>query len=250
MSNSRNLELPYLEGGQSQKHVTVNDALRRIDAVVQLNVADRNRTSPPGSSAEGDSHIVAANPTGAWAGQAFNVASYQDGAWVFFEPKEGWLAFSRSENALVYYTGSNWEIFTAVGAAETTPRFGVNTAADNNNRLKVASDSVLFEPDSTKPVPTGDTRIYVNKTATGDTGSHVFQRNYSGRAEFGLLGSDDFSLKVSSNGSTWTEALSVDASSGKVEDFALGESPAEIQARHQESMLRKYDRDGDGKLSY
>ncbi|MEM1060284.1 MAG: hypothetical protein AAGK14_13650 [Verrucomicrobiota bacterium] len=40
------------------------------------------------------------------------------------------------------------------------------------------------------------------------------------------------------------------ASSGKVEDFALGESPAEIQARHQESMLRKYDRDGDGKLSY
>lgn len=38
------------------------------------------------------------------------------------------------------------------------------------------------------------------------------------------------------------------ASRGKVSDFAHGESPAEIKERHQASMLRKYDRNGDGKL--
>lgn len=39
------------------------------------------------------------------------------------------------------------------------------------------------------------------------------------------------------------------ATSGRVEDFAYGESPAEVKGRHQSAMLRKYDRDGDGKLS-
>lgn len=38
------------------------------------------------------------------------------------------------------------------------------------------------------------------------------------------------------------------ASSGKVEDFAYGESPTEIKGRHQAAMLRKYDRNGNGKL--
>jgi len=41
----------------------------------------------------------------------------------------------------------------------------------------------------------------------------------------------------------------VNSSSGKVTDFAQGESPSEILARHKESMLRKYDRDGDGALN-
>ncbi len=219
MSNSLNLELPYLSGGQAQKHVTVNDALRRIDSVVQLTVEDRNRTAPPVSPQEGDTHIVASPASGAWAGHEFNVAAYQDGAWVFFAPREGWVGFSRSEQALVLYNGANWEVFTAVGAAETASKFGVNGTATNARRLQVYSDEVLFAADTTKSTPTGDVRVYANKTAAGDTAAHIFQRNFSGRAEFGLLGSDDFSLKVSSNGSNFTEAFSVGSGDARV-DFA------------------------------
>ena len=33
MSNTSNLALPYLAVGQAQKHVTVNESLRRLDAL-------------------------------------------------------------------------------------------------------------------------------------------------------------------------------------------------------------------------
>ncbi|MCB1328258.1 MAG: hypothetical protein KDK28_01805, partial [Maritimibacter sp.] len=35
----------------------------------------------------------------------------------------------------------------------------------------------------------------------------LFQTGFSGRAEFGLTGDDDFSVKLSADGSTWVEAL-------------------------------------------
>jgi hypothetical protein len=38
MSNTSNLVLPYLAVGQAQKHVTVDESLRRLDALVQLSV--------------------------------------------------------------------------------------------------------------------------------------------------------------------------------------------------------------------
>ena len=42
------LGLPYLLAAQAQKHVTHNEALRLLDAMVQLSVLDRTRTAPPG----------------------------------------------------------------------------------------------------------------------------------------------------------------------------------------------------------
>ncbi|GAB5376187.1 MAG: hypothetical protein AcusKO_26490 [Acuticoccus sp.] len=219
MSNSPNLGLPYLQGSQAQKHVTVNDALRRLDAVVQLQVADRTRNVPPGSPQEGDRHIVAASPSGAWAGHAFEVAVYEDGFWVFFEPREGWFAFSVAEDAIVYFNGTSWEIFVAAGAAEATAKLGINGTADSSKRLFVQSDFAVFSHDGTKAVPTGDTQVILNKNAAGDTGSMLFQRGFSGRAEIGLVGSDDLSMKVSSNGSSWKDAFVVDGASGQV-DFA------------------------------
>lgn len=54
------LSLPYILPTQAQKHVTHNEALRMLDAIVQLVVQDRSRTVPPAYPAEGDRHIVAA----------------------------------------------------------------------------------------------------------------------------------------------------------------------------------------------
>ena len=79
---------------QAQKHVTHNEAVRALDAIVQLMVLDKDLTSPPGSPADGARYIVAASPTGAWAGQAGKIAAYQDGAWAFYAPREGWLAWA------------------------------------------------------------------------------------------------------------------------------------------------------------
>ena len=79
-----NLGLPQLAEDQAQKHVTVNEALLDLDALVQLSVLDRSLAAPPGSPAQGARYLVAAGPTGAWANNAGHLAAYLDGAWRFF----------------------------------------------------------------------------------------------------------------------------------------------------------------------
>lgn len=44
----------------------------------------------------------------------------------------------------------------------------------------------------------------------------IFSTAYSGRAEFGLVESDDFMLKVSDDGAAWRESMVVDPATGEV----------------------------------
>lgn len=78
---------------------------------------------------------------------------------------------------------------------------GINATADTTNRLSVNSGAVLFNHNGTT------SQVKVNKAATGNTASHLFQVGFSGRAEFGLIGTDDFTLKTSPDGSVFTTAL-------------------------------------------
>ncbi len=48
---SARLSLPYIQPSQAQKHVTHNEAVSLLDAVVQLAVTSRTVTAPPGSPA-------------------------------------------------------------------------------------------------------------------------------------------------------------------------------------------------------
>ena len=100
------LLLPYLLAAQAQKHVTHNEALRLLDAMVQLSVLDRDphhaaRLSP----ADGDRHIVASGATGLWAGWDLNIAFWVDGAWIRLVPRPGWLAWIAAEAAFVVWNG-------------------------------------------------------------------------------------------------------------------------------------------------
>ncbi|HZU77823.1 MAG TPA: DUF2793 domain-containing protein, partial [Dehalococcoidia bacterium] len=108
MTETANLRLPNIEGAQAQKHVTHNDALRMLDALVQLAVLDRDLSAPPGSPAEGQRWIVKAAGGGAWAGHDNAIAAWQDGAWAFYAPQPGWRAFVADEGALIAWDGAAW----------------------------------------------------------------------------------------------------------------------------------------------
>ena len=62
----------------------------------------------------------------------------------------------------------------------------------------------------------GDARLQISKESAAKTASVFFSDAFSGRAEFGLVGSDAFKLKVSADGSAWVEAFSIDQSSGNI----------------------------------
>ncbi|RWR26288.1 DUF2793 domain-containing protein [Sinirhodobacter populi] len=57
----------------------------------------------------------------------------------------------------------------------------------------------------------------VNKAAPANDASFAFKTNWSARALIGLLGSDDFSFKVSPDGSAFYEVIRIDRTSGRVE---------------------------------
>lgn len=214
MDETPNLGLPYIMAAQSQKHVTHNEAIRALDAIVQLSVLDRDLTTAPGSPAEGARYIVAASPTGAWSGHAGDVAAFQDGAWAFYEPVEGFIAWIADEDIAVVWSGSAWTALTTGGGggggAGSFTTVGINATADATNRLAVAATATLLSHDG------AGHQLKINKAAAGDTASLLYQDAFSGRAELGLAGDDDFHFKVSPDGSTWKEAILINRSSGVV----------------------------------
>ncbi|CAH1671203.1 DUF2793 domain-containing protein [Chelatococcus asaccharovorans] len=108
MTETPNLALPFIAAAQAQKHVTHNEALLKLDVLVQLAVEDRHLAGPPSSPAEGAAWIVASPATGAWTGHEQEVAAFQDGAWAFLTPRIGWQAYARDEALRVTWTGTAW----------------------------------------------------------------------------------------------------------------------------------------------
>lgn len=203
------LQLPYIAPSQSQKHVTVNEGLRMLDALVHISVASRTALAPPVEPAPGIRYIVPAD-AGGWNAPAHSLMAFQDGAWRAFAPHKGWTAFIEDEQALTVYQGGDAHWQTLSSGGERLARLGVNADASAQNRLTVASQAALLTHDG------DDMRLVVNKAQAASTASLIFQSDYSGRAEMGLAGEDRFSVKVSSDGNQWHTALEVDPTSGAV----------------------------------
>jgi hypothetical protein len=194
------LSLPYIAASQAQKHVTHNEALRMLDACVQLSVADRDLTAPPPAPENGERHIVAAGGSGLWTGHDNEIAAFQDGAWMFFAPGKGWLAWVSDEDLLAVWDGSAW-IAAGPGSINPAPMVGVNATADISNRLSVQSPASLFSHDGASH------RQTINKATPADTASLLFHTGFSGRAEIGTAGDDNLRIKVSDDGTAWRDAL-------------------------------------------
>lgn len=208
MDDTARLSLPFIMAGQALKHITHNDALNRLDALVQPVVESTVVSTPPVSPLPGEAWLVPSGAAGAWAGHGDEIAAWQDGAWTFFDPAEGWQVFDRASGTLRIFSGSTWVVVAATGAG--LPQLGINASADSTNRLSVASPATLLNHDG------AGHQLKLNKAASGDTGSLVFQTNWSGRAEMGLMGDDHWRIKVSPDGSAWTDALTIDTGTAAV----------------------------------
>ena len=349
---SPHLLLPFILAAQAQKHVTHNEAIRLLDAIVQLSVLDRDQTAPPVSPIDGDRYIVASGATGFWAGWDLNVATWIDGVWMRLVPRPGWLAWIADETVAAVWTGTIWKLigvpqdisdaifslvndadpskralfslsgittattrtftlpntsselailagtqtFTGnktvsgtltassatatIGTSAATATYGMGTGAtttgvtktvnlgtggasgsttvvnigsatsgaggttvvntptvtfanavtqvgmpqanltaqllglggataDATNRLSVNTPAVLLNNAG------AGIEVTVNKAAAGNDTAFAFKTGFSARALIGLLGSDDFSFKVSLDGSTWNTGLTIDRTTGR-----------------------------------
>ncbi len=117
MAETEKLKLPLIDPAQAQKHVTVNEALVKADANVQLTLASQSSLAPPGSPVDGLCYSVPTGATGAWAGQDGNIAHFANGGWTYLAPRPGWRAWVEDEGAVALCIGSTW----VPGAAAVSP---------------------------------------------------------------------------------------------------------------------------------
>ena len=231
MDKSENLAIPYIMSNQAQKHVTHNEAIRYLDALVQISIASRELNSPPNQMDTGTRYIVASNASGEWTNKENQIAAFQDGAWAFYEPKSGWLAWSVEENLILVFKDNDWEqLQPKAPNIEQVELLGVNTPANTDARFGVSSNNSFFTHQ-------GDShQLSVNKFQASDTSSLVFKTDWTGHAEMGLAGDNDFSIKVSADGTNWNESLVLSADNGKVsfpsgmENMQLSGVPDELNA--------------------
>ena len=202
-----NLALPYILASQSDKHVSFNAAMDVLDVASQLTVASRIRSSPPTSPNLGESWIVAAAPSGEWTGHSGEVATLLATGWQFLSAQVGWRAWDETDNVELVFAHGTWS--PAIGQGQI-PKLGIKTPADTTNVLAVSGPAILFTADASHHI------VKINKATSNASGTLAFQTGYSTRAEIGLAGNDKLTIKVSADGSSFVDAVTIDQTSGAV----------------------------------
>ena len=141
MPDTPNLNLPLLEPAQAQKHVTVNEALARLDALGQMALASVAATVPPGSPAEGEVHGIGAGATGVWSGQDGRLAVFVNGGWVFVTPGAGWQGWSLAAGTRVQYDGVGW--VEGAGALSVNGAGFVHRSVETDHTVSAGPTSVV-----------------------------------------------------------------------------------------------------------
>ena len=151
MGETARLKLPLLQPSQAQKHVTVNEALVRLDGLAQLCLASRTVATPPVPVEDGACHLVPAGATGDWAGHEGEIAIGSNGGWVFVAPGHGWRAFVADEAAQIVHLDGAWKGGTlgcspsGAAARFVTAEFEhVVTAGANQTAQTIPAGSMVF----------------------------------------------------------------------------------------------------------
>lgn len=146
MDNTENLGLPYIMAAQAQKHVTHNEALRMLDGIVQLSVVSELVATPPASPNAGDRYIVPSEAIGDWVGQENRIAAWQDGAWAFLAPVDGWLSWVAAKSKLKVFSSGQWQDVATggdTGGGSGTPG-GISTQIQFNDGGAFAGAASVF----------------------------------------------------------------------------------------------------------
>ena len=114
-----------------------------LDAMIIKSVVDKDLATPPSSPAAGVLYIVAASPTGAWAGKATSFA-YFDQIWRFITPLAGTRVWVQDEASDYLFTGTAWNICTYTGAARGTVSIGAAASSLVVSNAFCTTSSLVF----------------------------------------------------------------------------------------------------------
>jgi hypothetical protein len=143
---SSNLSISYLQPSQAQKHVTVNEALRRLDALVQPVAVSATLAAQPTSPADGAVYILPAGKTGAaWGAMANGTLAYWcDGVWEALTPKLGWVVRVADLDCDLRWSGTAWGMASPTSPGLCEGRLSAVSGAAMGEGTAITS--IFFSP--------------------------------------------------------------------------------------------------------
>ncbi|MBD3768942.1 MAG: hypothetical protein IE925_02265 [Rhodobacterales bacterium] len=111
-----------------------------------------------------------------------------------------WQAWVADEGERFVFLSGAWA--PSFAELEEVAKLGGNVAANDTRRLSVQSDQSLFTHDG------DDHRMVINRNASTDVASLIFQQDYSGRGEVSLGADSAFTLRTSVDGAAWQSRAS------------------------------------------
>lgn len=98
-----------MHAGQSQKELSVNEALLAADILLHP-VIENVVATPPASPGSGLCWLVGTSASGAFAGQTDRIAAWSEGGWRFVAPRDGMRIFDRTAGADRLYVSGSWRL--------------------------------------------------------------------------------------------------------------------------------------------
>ena len=211
---TNNFKIPLLFQNQAHKDIVFNEALSKIDSLIHLSVIDIFINSEPENIKDGDSYIISNNPNDIFSNHSCKIAYYNIG-WKFITPTEGMRVWVQSKKSLYIYIENNWIKFdnTATKDSDTNVfnSLAVNTNISDSHKLAICSNNSLFTTEDSS------VRITLNKSGSNNFSSIIFQDDWQGKAEIGLLNNNNFVFKNSTNGVDFREIFVIENNSGTID---------------------------------
>lgn len=142
------MALPLLLPAQAQKHVTVNEALMRLDGQVDLVLQSVTRVAPPATVSDGLCWGIPVGATGAWEEQSGKIAIGANGGWIFVQPQFGRRALVADKGLSAIHDGTRW----VVGAVTLGQHGAGMIAGQLAEDLTLTTGSVI---NTSMVIPTG-----------------------------------------------------------------------------------------------
>lgn len=102
------LALPLLDAGQAQKELHHNEALVRLDLLVQAAAEAMDLNVPPEAPAPGRCWVIGPLPEGEWLGHAHEIAGWTEGGWRFVAPREGMQLWLNQSAGHALFADGQW----------------------------------------------------------------------------------------------------------------------------------------------
>lgn len=100
--------MPFLQSGQAQKEIFHNEALAAIDCALHPCVEGGATSDPPADPEIGESWIVGADASAAWAGFESALATWTSGGWRFTLARPGMGVWNKADGLWIHWTGTTW----------------------------------------------------------------------------------------------------------------------------------------------